>query len=85
MRQGIQFQIRLLDNAQTSSTFRIRRAVLIRRRNTGFVGRTTRATTAKAACPMPCASILKAGDGVIFNPYGLHRGWPTMDKPRRTL
>ncbi len=28
---------------------------------------------------------LKAGDGVIFNPYGLHRGRYHVDKPRRTL
>jgi len=28
---------------------------------------------------------LKAGDGVIFNPFGLHRGRYHTDKPRRTL
>lgn len=28
---------------------------------------------------------LKAGDGVIFNPFGLHRGRYHVDRPRRTL
>jgi len=82
--RGIQFQLALVDNADveyvpySANRYDSPEEYFIRKADNGIHNR-------DEGMPNALRVELKAGDAVIFNPNGLHRGRYSQKNPRRTL